>query len=69
ELLGVVMVGGHVSDLISAGVVALEAESTIETIAFSIQAHPTLAESIKEAGLDALGQVVHMPPKKAPARV
>ncbi|MBC7460149.1 MAG: dihydrolipoyl dehydrogenase [Thermoleophilia bacterium] len=69
ELLGVVMVGSHVSDLISAGVNALEAESTIETIAHSIQAHPTLAESIKEAGLDALGQVVHMPPKRKPAAV
>ncbi|MCW2926271.1 MAG: dihydrolipoamide dehydrogenase, partial [Thermoleophilia bacterium] len=44
ELLGVVMVGGHVSDMISAGVTALEAESTVETIAFSIQAHPMLAE-------------------------
>jgi len=69
ELLGVVMVGGHVSDMISAGVTAIEAESTVETIAFSIQAHPTLAESIKEAGLDALGQVVHMPPKRKPAGV
>jgi dihydrolipoamide dehydrogenase len=69
ELLGVVMVGGHVSDLISAGVVALEAESTIETIAHSIQAHPTLAESLKEAALDAMGQVVHMPPKRKPAGV
>lgn len=64
ELLGVVMVGAHVSDMISAGVNALEAESTIETIAYSIQAHPTLAESLKEAALDALGQVVHMPPSK-----
>jgi dihydrolipoamide dehydrogenase len=66
ELLGVVMVGSHVSDMISAGVIALDAESTVETVAFSIQAHPTLAESLKEAALDALGQVVHMPPKKRP---
>jgi dihydrolipoamide dehydrogenase len=50
-------------------VVALEAESTVETVAFSIQAHPTLAESIKEAALDAMGQVVHMPPKRKPAGV
>jgi dihydrolipoamide dehydrogenase len=64
ELLGVVMVGAHVSDMISAGVNALEAESTIETIAHSIQAHPTLAESIKEAALDAMGQVIHMPPAR-----
>lgn len=64
ELLGVVMVGAHVSDMISAGVNAIEAESTIETIAYSIQAHPTLAESIKEAALDAMGQVIHMPPAR-----
>ena len=64
ELLGVVMVGAHVSDMISVGVIALEAESTIETIAYSIQAHPTLAESIKEAALDAMGQVIHMPPAR-----
>lgn len=64
ELLGVVMVGSHVSDMISAGVNSLEAESTIETLAYSIQAHPTLAESIKEAALDALGQVIHMPPSR-----
>lgn len=66
ELLGVIMVGSHVSDMIAAGVNALEAESTIETLAFSIQAHPTLAESIKEAALDAMGQVIHMPPSKKP---
>jgi dihydrolipoamide dehydrogenase len=64
ELLGVVMVGERVSDLLGAGVVALEAESTVETIAYSIQAHPTLAEAIKEAALDAMGQVIHMPPSR-----
>ena len=33
ELLGLVMVGPHVSDLIEAGVVALDAEATVETVA------------------------------------
>ena len=33
ELLGIVMVGPHVTDLIEAGVVALDAESTVETVA------------------------------------
>src|SRR5213082_2274224 len=32
ELLGLVMVGPHVTDLIEAGVVALDAESTVETV-------------------------------------
>jgi len=64
ELLGLVMVGPHVTDLIEAGVVALDAESTIETVADGMAAHPTLSEAIKEAGLVALGRPIHMPPRK-----
>src|SRR2546421_3558664 len=33
ELLGMVMVGPHVTDMIEAGVVAIDAESTVETVA------------------------------------
>jgi dihydrolipoamide dehydrogenase len=64
ELLGLVMVGPHVTDLIEAGVVALDAEATVETIADGIAAHPTLSEAIKEAGLVALGRPIHVPVKK-----
>ena len=69
ELLGLVMVGPHVTDLIEAGVVALDAESTVETVADGMAAHPTLSEAIKEAGLVALGRAIHLPNRKrAPAR-
>jgi dihydrolipoamide dehydrogenase len=69
ELLGIVMIGPHVTDLIEAGVVALDAESTVETVADGMTAHPTLSEAIKEAGLVALERVIHLPPKrKAAAR-
>src|SRR3990170_1925549 len=61
ELLGVVMVGPHVTDLVEAGVVALDAESTVETVADGMAAHPTLSEAIKEAGLVALGRAIHVP--------
>jgi dihydrolipoamide dehydrogenase len=68
ELLGLIMVGPHVTDLIEAGVVALDAESTVETVADGMTAHPTLSEAIKEAGLVALGRAIHIPNKKrAPA--
>jgi dihydrolipoamide dehydrogenase len=68
ELLGLVMVGPHVTDLIEAGVVALDAEATVETVADGMAAHPTLSEAIKEAGLVALGRAIHLPPKRrAPA--
>jgi dihydrolipoamide dehydrogenase len=64
ELLGIVMVGPHVTDLIEAGVVALDAESTVETVADGMAAHPTLSEAIKEAGLVALGRAIHLPNRK-----
>jgi dihydrolipoamide dehydrogenase len=67
ELLGLVMVGPHVTDLIEAGVVALDAEATVETVADGMAAHPTLSEAIKEAGLVALGRAIHLPNKKRAA--
>src|SRR2546426_1102158 len=64
ELLGLVMVGPHVTDLIEAGVVAIDAEATVETVADGMAAHPTLSEAIKEAGLVALGRAIHLPNRK-----
>jgi dihydrolipoamide dehydrogenase len=61
ELLGLVIVGTRATDLIEAGVVALDAEATIETVADGMTAHPTLSEAIKEAGLVALGRPIHIP--------
>ena len=61
ELLGLVMVGPHVTDMIEAGVVAIDAEATVETVADGMAPHPTLAEAIKEAGLVALGRAIHLP--------
>ena len=69
ELLGLVMVGPHVTDLIEAGVVAIDAEATVETVADGMAPHPTLSEAIKEAGLAALGRAIHIPnkPRRSPA--
>jgi dihydrolipoamide dehydrogenase len=64
QLLGVVIVGPHATDLIGEAVVALDAESTIETIADGVAPHPTFAEGIKEAGLVALGRAIHLPPRR-----
>ena len=67
EFLGLVMVGPHVTDLVEAGTVALDAEATIETIADGMAAHPTLSEAIKEAGLVALGRPIHIARRKRAA--
>jgi dihydrolipoamide dehydrogenase len=67
ELLGLVMVGPHVTDMVEAGVVAIDAESTVETVADGMAPHPTLSEAIKEAGLVALGRAIHIPNRKRAA--
>ena len=64
ELLGVVIVGPHATDLIEAAVVALDAEATVETVADGMTAHPTLSEGLKEAGLVALERAIHLPPRR-----
>jgi dihydrolipoamide dehydrogenase len=67
ELLGLVMVGPHVTDMVEAGVVAIDAEATVETVADGMAPHPTLSEAIKEAGLVALGRPIHIPPRRRAA--
>jgi dihydrolipoamide dehydrogenase len=65
ELLGMIAVGTQATELIEAGVVAIEAEATLETLGDSLAAHPTLGEATKEAALVALGRPLHIPaPKK-----
>jgi len=64
ELLGVVIVGPHATDLIGEAVVALDAESTIETVADGVAPHPTLAEGMKEAALAGLNRAIHLPPRR-----
>jgi dihydrolipoamide dehydrogenase len=68
ELLGLVIVGPQATELINAGVIGISAEATIETMADSIAAHPTLAESVKEAALVALGRPIHLPPARPKAK-
>src|SRR5438067_12065712 len=64
ELLGLVMVGPHVTDLVEAGVVGIDVDATVETVAAGMAAHPTPSEAIKEAALVALGRAIHVPNRK-----
>lgn len=59
EVLGIHMIGPHVTDMIHEGVAALKLEATIDSIAETIHAHPTLAEAILEAFEDAQGHAIH----------
>lgn len=65
-VLGVHIAGAHASELIAEGVLAIEMAATLEDIAGSIHAHPTLSEQLVEAARAALGRPVHVPLRSQP---
>ncbi|HWO90254.1 MAG TPA: dihydrolipoyl dehydrogenase [Gemmatimonadales bacterium] len=60
EILGAHIVGAHATELIHELAVARANEYTVEEVELAIHAHPTLAEAVSEAALDAMGRVVHI---------
>jgi len=66
EVLGVHMVGPEVTELIAEAALAIELGATVEDIARTIHAHPTLPEAMMEAAEAVHGMVVHIyqKPKK-----
>ncbi|MDQ3811752.1 MAG: dihydrolipoyl dehydrogenase, partial [Chloroflexota bacterium] len=67
EVLGVHIIGPSASDLIPEAVLALTLEATLEDVANTIHAHPTLGEGTMEASMVALGLPVHVGPPRRPA--
>ena len=49
EILGVHVIGPEAFELIGEGVLAMEAEATVETMMHTIHAHPTIYEAVGEA--------------------
>ena len=49
EILGVHIIGPEAYELIGEGVLAMEAEATVETMLHTIHAHPTIYEAVGEA--------------------
>jgi dihydrolipoamide dehydrogenase len=68
RLLGLVMIGPHVTDMIEAGVVAIDSGAAVQTVADGMAPHPTLSEAIKDAALVALGRVIDVPNRKPDPR-
>ena len=60
RVLGVHIIGAEAGTLIHEAVLAMEFGGSAEDIARTCHAHPTLAEAMKEAALDAAGRVLHL---------
>lgn len=59
QVLGLQMVGPHATELIAEAGLAIRLEATMEEIASTIHAHPTLSEAIAEASLAGVGRGLH----------
>jgi len=59
RLLGTQIVGAEASALIAEAALAVQNGLSLETIADSVHAHPTLPEGLKEAAEAALGRAIH----------
>ncbi|MDF2678982.1 MAG: dihydrolipoyl dehydrogenase [Brevibacillus sp.] len=59
EVLGIVMVGPHVTEMIAAGTAFLSLEATVEDVAEMIYPHPTVSESLMEVATKWLGKGIH----------
>jgi len=60
ELLGAHIVGHEATEMIAEACAAKSSEATVETLAATMHAHPTMSEAFHEATLDALGRAIHL---------
>ncbi len=64
QILGVHIIGPRATDLIAIGGLAIELKATVQSLAETIFAHPTISEAVKEAAEDWLGRAIHLPQRK-----
>ena len=60
ELLGMHIVGGGASDLISEAALGIEMGAVIDDLRLTVHPHPTLSEAIMEASAVAMGEAIHV---------
>lgn len=60
QVLGVHMIGPHVTDMIAEATGMIRLETTTEELARAVHPHPTLSEVVMEAAHAVLGQAIHI---------
>ena len=59
RIVGVHIAGPQASEIIAEATLAMRLEATVEDVIATIHAHPTLAETFREAALVAAGRPIH----------
>lgn len=65
RVVGVQLIGPHAGELAAAAALAVEMEVTLDDLAATVHAHPTISESFREAALVGLGLPLHVPAPRA----
>ncbi len=60
QILGIHMIGSHISELIGESVLAMKSKTTATDLSNTIHAHPTLSEAIHEAALATHSRALHI---------
>lgn len=68
QVVGVHILGPHAGELIAEAVLGIQLGATLTDFGSTMHAHPTLAESMREAALDAAGRTIHASAKKQLSR-
>jgi dihydrolipoamide dehydrogenase len=64
DLLGVHMLGHGVTECIAAAGALLGQKASVEDVAETVFAHPTMSEALRESAEDTFGRALHLPPRK-----
>ena len=64
QLLGAHMIGHNATECIAAATGLLQQKVSMQEVAETVWAHPTISEAIKEAAEDSLSMALHLPPRK-----
>lgn len=59
EILGVHMIGDHVTELLAEMGLAKRLEATVDEVISTMHAHPTMSEAVHEAALGTQGRAIH----------
>lgn len=65
KVVGAHLFGANATEIIGEAAAFIRMGASIDDIANTVHAHPTISEAFQEAALDAVGKCIHMPPKRA----
>ncbi|MDR3364069.1 MAG: dihydrolipoyl dehydrogenase [Clostridiales Family XIII bacterium] len=64
EIVGVHMIGPHVTDMIAEASAVMRMEGLADNLVRTVHPHPSVSEAVREAAMAVFGNAIHWPPKR-----